>query len=505
MLFNSYQFLFLFLPLTMVAFYTLGHLRHNLATGFLAVASVVFYASWDISYLPVLSGSIIANFIFSRLILSCRKHERRADVILIVAIVANLTLLFFYKYADFALSLIAGDLLAGSTEAIPLGLSFFTFTQIAFLVDARRADVRDHGPVNYLLFVTFFPHLIAGPILHHKDMMPQFARLAGQRVRWDLIGQGIALFSMGLFKKVVLADPAGGFADTLFTMSTAPTLIEAWAGTLSYAFQIYFDFSGYSDMAVGLGLLFGIRLPINFSSPYRATSIIEFWRCWHITLSTFLRDYLYFPLGGNRRGMVRRWMNLSLTMLLGGLWHGANLTFVIWGGLHGLFLVINHAWRHFVGPPARDDRRWVVRIYRLGGWALTFLAVLIAWVFFRAANVPQAIAILEGMAGLNGVTLPITYRAFPGMDFLADQGVVFDWIVGFGGIKQLALLGVLGAVAFLLPNSQMVALGEDGRPPLLLGALRFAPSTGWTVITWAMLAAGTVLLSRGGTFLYFQF
>jgi alginate O-acetyltransferase complex protein AlgI len=327
--------------------------------------------------------------------------------VLVGAIVANLALLALFKYANFFISSInsLGGHIGVLDVVLPLGISFFTFTQIAFLVDVHRGVAREYNFVHYLLFVTWFPHLIAGPVLHHKQMMPQFALPATYRPDATSISLGLTLFSIGLFKKVVLADHLAAFADPVFNATAAgshPMLLAAWAGVLAYALQIYFDFSGYSDMAIGLSRMFNIRLPLNFDSPYKAASIIDFWRRWHMTLSAFLRDYLYYGLGGNRKGPVRRYINLFTTMLLGGLWHGAGWNFVLWGGLHGVYLIINHGWRRLMGHGGVPASR----LAHAASVAITFAAVFFAWVPFRATHWADTIAIWKGMVGLNGVSLP---------------------------------------------------------------------------------------------------
>ncbi|WP_197678983.1 MBOAT family O-acyltransferase [Pseudomonas mandelii] len=293
-----------------------------------------------------------------------KNHERaraKSKAALYVGVISNLLLLCYYKYSNFFLGEVArstGVHMPTLELVLPLGISFFTFTQIAFLVDAWKGKAQEYNFWHYLLFVTWFPHLIAGPILHHGQMMPQFKDPEIYRIRSRNISIGVALFAVGLGKKLLLADPISTYADPVFHAAATGQAIGpmiAWVGAIAYTLQIYFDFSGYSDMAVGLSMLFGIHLPINFNSPYKARNIIEFWRRWHMTLSQFLRDYLYIPLGGNRKGETRRLVNLMLTMLLGGLWHGANWTFVIWGALHGAYLCINHMFQK-IPPPPKDVR-----------------------------------------------------------------------------------------------------------------------------------------------------
>src|SRR6516225_4328018 len=346
MLFSSYTFLFQFLPATILAF--LAARRHSPRAGILVLAgaSLFFYGAWKPVYLLLLIASVAMNFSLG---LGMEDAQRR-PVIGAFGVALNLLVLCYFKYTGFILgtiSTVSGIPLRFSDIVLPLGISFFTFQQIAYLVDIMRGAKVERDIVSYTLFVCFFPHLIAGPLVHHAEMIPQFKRSRIGR-SGALAARGLAIFAAGLFKKVVIADNLAQFASPAFAHLDAGGSITtswAWLAILAYTLQIYFDFSGYSDMAIGLALLFGIRLPVNFRSPYKAFSIIEFWRRWHITLSRFLRDYLYIPLGGNRFGVGRRYLNLMLTMLLGGLWHGAGWTFLIWGGLHGLYLVVNHQWR----------------------------------------------------------------------------------------------------------------------------------------------------------------
>ena len=336
MLFNSYEFLFLFLPITIVGFFVIAKKSQLFAAAWLASASLFFYGWWDVRYVPLLAGSIIYNYAVG-LFLSGKAAQASSALkktLLTIGIVGNLILLGYYKYADFFIRTLNDrldshiDLLA---IILPLGISFFTFTQIAFLVDAFYGKVREYRFIHYCLFVTYFPHLIAGPVLHHEEMMPQFDKRATYSPQAINFAVGMTIFFIGLFKKVVLGDgiaPYGSVAFDAVSRGESLELFQAWGGVLAYTMQLYFDFSGYSDMAIGLSRIFGINLPLNFNSPYKALNIIEFWRCWHMTLSRFLRDYLYFPLGGNRKGPVRRYLNLFITMLLGGLWHGAGWQFM---------------------------------------------------------------------------------------------------------------------------------------------------------------------------------
>ncbi len=322
-------------------------------------------------------------------------HTFRKKSLLIFGIVSNLSLLGYYKYSDFFIENI--NILTNSNVPLlhmmlPLAISFFTFQQIAYLVDSYRGETKEYDFLNYALFVTFFPQLIAGPIVHHKEMMPQFSQKENKYINYHNVALGLFIFSIGLFKKIVIADTFAIWATEGFDVSSTLGFYQAWATSLSYTFQLYFDFSGYTDMAIGVALLFNIRLPINFDSPYKALSIQDFWRRWHITLSRFLKDYIYIPLGGNRKGELRTYTNLFMTFLLGGIWHGAGWTFIFWGFLHGAALVIHRAWS-----------KLQIKMPLLLAWFLTFNFINIAWVFFRAKEWDDAIKVLRGMFGLSGI------------------------------------------------------------------------------------------------------
>jgi D-alanyl-lipoteichoic acid acyltransferase DltB (MBOAT superfamily) len=396
---------------------------------------------------------------------------------------------------------------------LPLGISFFTFTQIAFLVDTYQGKVKEYNFVHYTLFVTYFPHLIAGPVLHHKEMMPQFGKHETCQVNWEHIAVGLSIFILGLAKKVLLADNFGDSATPIFDAVKAgghPMLFEAWFGALSYTLQLYFDFSAYSDMAIGLSLMFNVRLPVNFNSPYKSLSIIEFWRRWHITLSRFLRDYLYIPLGGSQKGKIRRYANLMITMLLGGLWHGAGWTYVAWGGLHGLYLVINHAWR---GLKARFGWQDGGKFSRFGAGFLTFLAVVVGWVFFRADNFSVAIDMLSGMSGMNGWSIS---KHSEGTEFgllMKDFGAQFLGTLtladlGSSKIIKMLLLGLF--IVFTMPNIQQIMANYS--PALNTEAvlkkptrLSWQPSLMDAVIIVLLAYFVLINLHKQSTFLYFQF
>ena len=519
MLFPSFPFILAFLPATLAGAFWLGRRSGHAAVAWLAVASLAFYAFWSIPFAFLLLASAAFNFAAGNW-LAARRDRPRAGLGLAVAIGANLALLGYFKYANFFLSIAGAPLLTG--VILPLGISFYTFTQIAFLVDVHRGVAREYSLVHYVLFVTWFPHLIAGPLLHHAQVMPQFAR--PQAFRFDAVNfaVGLSIFTIGLAKKVLVADPLSGFATPVFDRvreGAQPMLFESWMGSLAYTLQLYFDFSGYSDMAIGLSLMFNVRLPANFDSPYKAASIVDFWRRWHMTLSAFLRDYLYVPLGGNRKGPTRRYANLLVTMILGGLWHGAGWTFVAWGALHGLYLVANHGWRAFA-----RRRGWKPRgaASRVAGIAVTFLAVVVGWVIFRADSLGSAGRILAGMAGLNGISFPIAspqalHDLASGMSL---GSVVFEGLAPLtytDGRAAIAAIAAGLAVVWLLPNVREIfaryaptwddvtsgAAGQPARPRILA----WSPRTTWAVALGVLFCTCLLWMgaSRTAEFLYFQF
>ncbi len=503
MLFNSHLFLFIFLPVVLGVYLALGSKR-ELAGIWLGLASLYFYGSWNFAYVPLLLLSICVNYAFGFMI-------GRGKKLLVWGLIFNLALLGYYKYAHFFVSNL--DQLAGldwqlGRIVLPLGISFFTFTQIAYLMDVSRGEVREYRFSHYLLFVTYFPHLIAGPILHHREMMPQFE--SGKRPSFGDFSVGMTIFLAGLFKKVILADGIASYVAPVFDAHSAglePTFVDAWFGALAYTCQLYFDFSAYSDMAIGLSRLFGIKLPVNFYSPYQAVNIIEFWHRWHMTLSRFLRDYLYIPLGGNRKGKVRRHLNLMATMLLGGLWHGAGWTFVIWGGLHGLYLVINHAWislKERLGIPSFG------KAGRVLGRTLTFLCVVIGWVFFRAENIDSAFSILKGMTGLNGIVFPDFWLPKWGSfgQWLASCGVSFGTTATPVTGGEFNWIWMLLFIAWFSPNIYRI-MGKH-EPALNLpeesgSRLVWNPSLKWAIPIALLGFLSIINMDKESAFLYFQF
>lgn len=489
MLFNTFAFFAVFLPLALSGYFLLSRRTLRGSIVFLFLASTAFYCYWDVSYLPLLLASITGNFTIGMAITRNKQAGRaaRARRWLVLGLVFNLGLLVFYKYFDFLLANLEalGLPLSPVGITLPIGISFFTFTQIAYLVDCNQGKVKETKPESYGLFMTYFPHLIAGPILHHKEMMPQFDAPASHVFSRGRITVGMLFFTIGLFKKVILADGVARFVGPVFDLHYAHlSWLEAWAGALAYTFQLYFDFSAYSDMAYGLSYMFGIVLPINFNSPYKSTSIIEFWRRWHITLSTFLRDYLYIPLGGNRKGSLQRYINLFLTMLLGGLWHGANWTFVVWGALHGSYLIVNHALRRILGET--DNL-----VLRAAGWLSTFLAVVVGWVFFRATSVEAALAVLQAMAG-STLTAPMA-DALLGINRIMPLANCFGWLLA------------CAAAAFFLPNAYQIL----GRGLLTTLEARLSGVKGGLLLG-GLLAVSVLILAISETrgvseFLYFNF
>lgn len=500
MLFSSYTFLFQFLPVTVLAYAAAR--RHSPRAGImvLAAASLFFYGAWQPIYLLLLTASVAVNFG-----LGLRMEDPlRRRAIGAFGVALNLAVLCYFKYTNFildGLNTLAGAPLPFVNIVLPLGISFFTFQQIAYLVDVMRGARVERDIVSYTLFVSFFPHLIAGPLVHHAEMIPQFKR--GRTGRSAVLAaRGFAIFAAGLFKKVVIADNLAQFVSPVFAHLDAGGSVTtpwAWLATLAYSLQIYFDFSGYSDMAVGLALLFGIRLPVNFRSPYQATSIIEFWRRWHITLSRFLRDYLYIPLGGNRLGEQRRYINLLVTMLLGGLWHGAGWNFLIWGGLHGIYLCINHLWRAWRGGDARASVTGFAA--KGGGWAITFFAVVVAWVFFRAKTAAGAWQMLGGLFAFEAGG---SAYASGGILRLMDLPVLV-------GEQQLLLIGGCAvalalAIALGLPNvPRIFGYREYRHAPERAASLRWRPNAAWALLTALAFAVSLFGMWQRLEFLYFQF
>ncbi|MEO5331552.1 MAG: MBOAT family protein [Magnetococcus sp. YQC-5] len=499
-------FLFVFIPLLLLVYrQAIPTPRNDAHWGvvLLSVASMIFYVCWERRFLLILLVSIVIHFIAAQAM--AHGPDARKKRLLILVLTFNLILLGVFKYSTFAYHTVL-DLLGMAGHAstlirpfgiyLPLGISFFTFTQMAYVVDVYRGASPENRFMPYFLFVTWFPHLMAGPILHHREMIPQFRSLLGSPLHVDHLAVGLTWITLGLFKKVILADGMATLATPLFQDAVtggSPDMSAAWSGVLAYTLQLYFDFSGYCDMAIGLSFLFGIRLPLNFNSPYKATSIIDFWHRWHITLSRFLRDYLYIPLGGGRVGPGRKYFNLMVVMLLGGLWHGAGWTFIVWGGLHGIYLLINHVWR---ATPWSGDGL----VARLFGRVLTFLAVTFAWTFFRAHDLPSAMRIVYGLMGGNGMERPDAW-----LNALAQ----WDWASLVA--SPWVILVILLAWVWWLPNSQQILAGTEAflgqkiadSPQLLC----WRPNRFFALVCGVLLTVGLIVVisSQERLFLYSQF
>ncbi|ADV82960.1 MBOAT family O-acyltransferase [Terriglobus saanensis] len=499
MLFNSYGFLFVFLPVTLLGFHLLGRFGRRPVILWLTLMSVVFYSAWNRVFVLFLLGSIATNFALSRWIADAPENSHRRKALLWCSVGANLLALFYFKYLFTLLTHLAGHHWIGKPHPIllPLGISFFTFTQISYLIDLAQGQAEEKDFLSYLLFVTFFPHLIAGPILHHKEMMPQFAEGRRFQVTAENFSLGFTWFVFGLAKKVLIADHLAAKSDFTFSHAGALGLLPAWTGLVVYSMQLYFDFSGYSDMAIGLARMFGIEFPMNFNSPWKATSVTEYWQRWHITLTRYITLYLYNPL---LLGVQRRRMDAGkkvsrkslatlggftamvayptmLTMLLTGMWHGAGLQFLLFGVLHGIYLTAAQAWRHF-RPNANVSTKWPVLGMRVG----VYLQVAFALVFFRSASLGKAFAMIADMAGRHG---------------LGQLDTEIPVLLAFA----------LFPVVWYLPNTQEIlgqqATTEVGLP--LLERIRWRPNMPWACATAAVFFAVLVLMNEVSTFLYFQF
>nr|CCF78699.1 Membrane bound O-acyl transferase MBOAT family protein [Rubrivivax gelatinosus S1] len=495
MLFTSSTFFLVFLPIVLAGYFGLGHRSPAAAAAWLFAASVFFYGYWMPALTLLLLASITVNFVIGlRIGRSLTARPAAARVWLVAGVVFNLGLLGYFKYANFFvdnLNAVLGSDWSIGRVVLPIGISFYSFTQIAFLVDTWKGKVNEYRGVHYGLFVTYFPHLVAGPVLHHAQMMPQFADPAVYRPDAGRLLAGLAIFTIGLAKKVVLADGVAPYADAVFHpvdhLGSMPTAPEAWLAALAYTFQLYFDFSGYSDMAIGLSWMFNIRLPFNFDSPYKSTSITEFWRRWHISLSTFLRDYLYIALGGNRKGPFRRYLNLAATMVLGGLWHGASWSFVLWGALHGAYLVANHGFRALCERLGWAERLSGHRGAAAAAWALTFLCVVLAWVFFRAQTLDGAVRVLSAMVSFDSLAAP----------------QVLLWNAGLSLQTGLGWCALLAAVALLGPNSNLI--GERLLRSLAASRPRRPLVGGAVVLCACALVVLNAARDTASAFIYFNF
>ncbi|MDM5272538.1 MBOAT family protein [Sulfurovum sp. zt1-1] len=445
MLFNSYEFIFAFLPFTFFVYFYLNKKRlTEAAKGFVVAASLFFYSWWNIVYLPLILGSILFNYIIGKSLSKKNElHRVSKKSLLTVGIIANVSLLGYYKYSDFFISNInrvADSEISLLHLTLPLAISFFTFQQIAYLVDSYRGQCHEYDFINYAAFVTFFPQLIAGPIVHHKEMMPQFARSRNKVINYENIAKGLFIFSIGLFKKVIIADTFATWATAGFDKVASLNFFEAWATSYFYTFQLYFDFSGYTDMAIGAALLFNIKLPLNFNSPYKATSLIDFWHRWHMTLTRFVNAYIFNPIVRSYKTYTysKGMLAIFISMVIIGFWHGASWMFVFFGSLHGVGLVINHIWKKLVK----------IQLPKLVGWFLTFNFFNISVIFFRAKEWDDAMKVLGGMLGLHGIVFP--YMLASPLSFLSDYGVEFgNWVPSINGNKWI-LVWLAGCFIIIL-------------------------------------------------------
>ena len=544
MLFNSYPFVFIFLPITFIGAFCLGALSRRLAIVWLGAASLVFYGFWDWLFVLLLLVSIITNYAFGRWLEALQKASSpHIDRALTLTIAVNLLVLGYFKYCNFFIGsfveLFGGEFLPFHI-VLPLGISFFTFTQIGFLVDVSRGLTREASLARYLLFVTYFPHLIAGPLLHHKQVMPQFSDGKVFRLNTQNISIGVTIFVLALAKKIFLADSFSEIADPIFDSTLQgrhqPMLFEAWIGALAYPLQLYFDFSAYSEMAIGLSLMFNVRLPLNFNSPFKATNVIEYWQRWHMSLTKYIYEYLYSPItmkfmriGLGRTKVVEvlytSVLPTMITFLIIGLWHGANWTFIVFGALHGAYMLINYGWQ-----AVKKKRRWRLQgpLYSAFACLLTYLAVVCAAVLFRAENISSALIILKGMAGLNGISLPLTSQAYlAALPFDSGAlGVVFDGLVPNPALKinplfALLLLAFGQAFVWLLPNMHQIMCRyeiafEDLNRKKVISQSPSAAASFWRV--WRLtipravsigLLFFTIVIAmatdKPSTFLYYQF
>lgn len=524
MLFNSYIFVFVFFPICLFGYYGLLHLQKpGPARVFLTAMSLWFYGYFNLSYLLIMVCSICVNFLFHRVLSwekagegenGLRKFAAFRKAVMILAVACNLGVLFYFKYFDFFLSTVNGAF--GASFALrgillPLGISFFTFQQISFVVDTYRGEVKNCPPDTYALFVSFFPQLIAGPIVNHGEMLPQFEQVGEKKPDWERIAGGFALFVLGLAKKVLLADTFGAGVDYGYENIAALGRADAALVIIFYALQLYFDFSGYCDMAVGIGRMLGIEIPENFNSPYKAVNIVDFWKRWHITLNRFFTKYVYIPLGGNRRGEGRMYGNLLLVFFLSGLWHGAGFHFLVWGMMHGLLYVATRFWQKRIRPvPAdgaakkegegKDSQKTGApaalgrRIMTVLSQTATFLYVSVAWVYFRAADIGQANSLL--MAAFRGGRQKLSRE-------LADCFRVDE----FWYILKVLHLDSLPASPYILMFVILAAgvyfsmIGKNAAERTARLRYRAGGAVALTVLmVWCILS-----FSKVSTFLYFNF
>ena len=501
MLFNSYEFIFVFLPISFFVYFYLNHKRLAIASKtWLILASLFFYSWWNIAYLPLILISILFNYTIARFI----SHQGDKKIkyfskksLFQFGLVFNIGLLAYFKYMNFFIENINTAFITDIgllNIALPLAISFFTLQQIAFLVDSYEGLVKEKNFLDYTIFVTFFPQLIAGPIVHHKEMMPQFARAKNKIKNYNNIAMGLLIFSIGLFKKVVIADTFAIWATTGFDTATSLNFFEAWATSFSYTFQLYFDFSAYTDMAIGAALLFNIKLPQNFNSPYKATGMIDFWKRWHITLTNFITTYIYTPIikSFDKLTFHKAMMATIITFLIAGLWHGASWMFVIFGGLNGVGIAINHYWK-----------KYKIKMNKVLAWFITFNFVNITFVFFRAKELDDAIKVLSSMFSFDHVVLPSKLESK--LSFFSDYGIEFGWWAkDIGGNDWTAIWLIVGFILVLVfKNSvQKLEILKMNYKASLLSTISFFGSS---LLCSIAFVGGVSSLSKVSEFLYFNF
>ena len=521
MLFPTANFILCFLPIALLGFQLLGRFGRTAAMLWLAFISIVFYGAWKLEFVPLLLGSIVFNYFVSVLIARNAERPKTARAALVIGIVCNLSLLTFYKYLFPTLGFLhsAGIIQSQWGNVIlPLGISFFTFTQIGYLIDLAQGQAEFQSPAGYAVFVTLFPHLIAGPLYHHSEVMPQLAERRRYRLRVDDFDTGLSWFILGLAKKLLIADLAAPFADAAFAHPHGLTFLAAWAGSLAYATQLYFDFSGYSDMAIGLARMFSIRFPLNFNSPYKARNIIDFWQRWHMTLTRYVTLYLYNPISlwitrkrisagkktskralatfGGFTSMIAMPMIVVMTIL--GIWHGAGLQYIVFGALHGCYLTVNHAWRIFGPKLPQDARVWRKRLAHVASVALTLLCVLVAQAFFRASSVSDAVGLLRGMTGSNGFAIPDS--VFQLTVQFASLGHSFEVslskLAANPAFAALWMIPLFALIVWRMPNTQqLMDRYVPGRIPMELRAAAYA------MVFYLVVFRS----SQPQSFIYFQF
>lgn len=480
MLFNSPIFIFLFLPVTLVIYFWLNHLNRTLnSKQWLIASSLFFYAWWNVLYLPLMLFSILTNYLIALKILGSQDHKKGY---MLAGVVFNLSFLGYFKYMDFFIinvNAIAGTQFPLLHLILPLAISFYTIQQIAYLVDSYGGLVKEKNFYDYVLFTTFFPHLLAGPILHHKEMMPQFKTTENKQINYTNLSIGLFVFSIGLFKKVVIADTFAQWANAGFANADTLNMLEAWATTLSYTFQLYFDFSGYTDMAIGVALMFNIKLPQNFNSPYKALNVIDFWSRWHMTLTRFLTTYIYEPIvkSFGKFSFHTAMLATFITMLIAGLWHGAAWTFIIFGSLHGGAIVLNHYWK-----------KTKIKLPIPLAWLLTFLFLNFTFVIFRAENLHVVWDMYAGMLGYHGVVLPQILSFLHSTFFTI--GDVYEHIDG----KTQTTIYFIAALVLVLRFQNATQLAKSFQPTLYN-----------LIASFIFLTISFSMMSQVSEFLYFNF